>query len=390
MLARAGFSRCDEGHQKEKNPAAVCVAGATEGGVRVQNSWQEGPLMHAGSFAVENAPSPAVQPGMRQQLVAWRKLLTQCGRKPGRKSVHALRVATLRLQAELEYGLREQPADTTGLNAARRLRRQGKKLRRALGPVRQADVYLGKLKRVRGWAGVEGNGHPAFPAECVTAIDRLTRSFERQRGDAANQLAAEIKRRRKRLGRLSTKAEPAFDAFAPGAESDASDKILDQIRAAADEFPELDAGNLHEFRKRIKKVRYLAEIFGRTDETAARQADTLRRMTGAVGEWHDWQALAAEARQAAGGRGSMKTLADCLEAQAGRSMEHALDLCRRSMRRLLREKTDGDRTEGPEPLSEVPHEAAERGNHKPAGRKPVASAPAAAERDEAEKPARAS
>ena len=316
-------------------------------------------------------------------------MLARCGRKPGRKCVHALRVATLRLQAELEFGLDKQPA-AQGLNAARRLRRQGKKLRRALGPVRQADVYLGKLKRVRGWAGTEANGHPACPAECTNAIDRLARSFGSRRDDAAKTLVAEIKRRHKRLGKLSRKAEPAFDAFALAAESGASDKIVERIRAAASEFPELDAGNLHEFRKRIKKIRYLADIFGRTDEGAARQADTLRRMTGAVGEWHDWQALAAEARKAAGERGAMKMLADCLEAQAGRAFEHALQLCRRSMRQLLREKTEDKITRDPDLSAEALEKLPEDSNRKPIARKSVASVPAEFQNVELKRSVRAS
>ncbi|MGB7549792.1 MAG: hypothetical protein WBM14_18800, partial [Terracidiphilus sp.] len=46
------------------------------------------------------------RPEWRSQVEAWRQLLAECGRKPGRKRVHELRVATLRLQAEVEHGLR--------------------------------------------------------------------------------------------------------------------------------------------------------------------------------------------------------------------------------------------------------------------------------------------
>lgn len=323
--------------------------------------------MNSGSFPMGGEDERAAQPEFRQGVQAWRALLERCGRKPGRKCVHNLRVATLRLQAELEFGLRGQPAEAAGLNAARRLRRQGKKLRRALGPVRQADVYLSKLARVRGWAGSEANGHAACPAECREAISELERTFAGKRAAAEKQLASEIKRRKKKLGRLSKKVVAAPGAFARAGELAGSREIVQQIKAVAGEFPALDAGNLHEFRKRIKKIRYLAEIFARSDAAAARQAATLKRMTGSIGEWHDWQALTEEAVQA-DCEGAMKALAEFLQAQAARSLGQSLQLCRRSMRRLLREGRNGQG-----PVAEAGDEAAEPVGSGLARRKPVAS-----------------
>lgn len=294
-------------------------------------------------------------------MEAWRGLLAQCGRKPGRKSVHNLRVTTLRLQAEVEYWASRQEHDADGAGAVRRWRKQGKKLRRALGPVRQADVYLAKLARVRGWAGEAADGHAACPRECVSAIGELEWSFERKRQQAAKALTEEIGRRRKRLKRLSRKVEAALGKAAPEASVAAPrEEIRERITEAGSDFEKLDAGNLHEFRKRIKKVRYLAEVFARSDAEAGQQAGALKRMAGAVGEWHDWQALAEEAANAGGG-GAMTAAADFLAAQANRSLEQALLLCGRSMARLLKDEADG---QGAQPA---------QGAAKNNGRKPPAS-----------------
>lgn len=314
--------------------------------------------MNSGTFPEEGPSDPGAQVEFRRQLKAWRHLLAHCGRKPGRKYVHDLRVATLRIQAALEYwSCREQAGEWTAAGDARRWRRQGKKLRRALGPVRQADVSLSKLQRVRSWADPAADGTPAFPGECLGAIEKLVCAVKRKRESAARQLTAEIKQRRKRLYRLSRKLETALERFVPTVETAVADKIQAQIAGAAARFPALDSENLHEFRKRVKKIRYLAEAFAPVDTAAAHQAALLKRMTGAIGEWHDWQALTEEAAHADRGNAAMAAAAEFLQAQAGRSYAHAQMLCSRSMARLLKAAADGHEprtTPSQNPAEEVP------------------------------------
>ncbi|HXE06194.1 MAG TPA: hypothetical protein VN579_09430, partial [Bryobacteraceae bacterium] len=86
-----------------------------------------------------------VQLEVRRQIRVWRELLAHCGRKPGRKIVHNLRVTTLRLQAALEFSLSPVDADSSSAKSKERWARQAKKLRRALGPVRRSDVSLDQL-----------------------------------------------------------------------------------------------------------------------------------------------------------------------------------------------------------------------------------------------------
>ena len=50
---------------------------------------------------------------MRDRLAAWRELLYLCRRKATRKRVHALRVITLRLQAESDRDLNDLPKPAT-------------------------------------------------------------------------------------------------------------------------------------------------------------------------------------------------------------------------------------------------------------------------------------
>lgn len=336
--------------------------------------------MDSGTFPVEGRSDPDVQTELRRQLQAWRKLLAHCSRKPGRKYVHLLRVATLRIQAALEDWLSRHSADTRELGAARRWQRQGKKLRRALGPVRQADVFLNKLQRVRSWADPAADGTPVLPSECLEAIEKIARTVKRKREAAARKLTAEIKRRRKRLNSLSRKLETASGAFAPTVETGVFDEIQAQIVAIAARFPEFNSENLHDFRKLIKKIRYLAEVFAPLDPAAAHQAALLKRMTGAIGEWHDWQALTEEAACADRGNAAMAAAAEFLQAQAGRSFEHARTLCRRSMARLLK----------PPAYGHVPRHASLQKGTEEVPRKPVVSVSPADPRLQSEHSLRAS
>ena len=333
--------------------------------------------MNPGAISAKASRHRDTQPDFRQSVEAWRELLARCGRKPSRKTIHNLRVLTLRLQAALEYRLNGREPDATATELAQSWRRQGKKLRRALGLVRQADVSLDKLARVRSWAESAAHGHPVLPNESLGAIEELERGVKRRRETAAKKLIARIEGRRKRLLRLSRKLEAALEGFAPAAENGAAVRILAQISAAAAEFPTLDSENLHNFRKRIKKFRYLAEVFAPVDAVAASQATMLKRMTGAVGEWHDWQALTEDAACADRRDAMMTVAAEFLQAQAGRSLQHALKLCRESMSRLLiDEKNNGGLSSEPsrEPLDQTP-------------RKPVINVAA---RPHAERTARAS
>src|ERR1700719_1045519 len=84
-----------------------------------------------------------------ERLEEWVKLAGRCGRKPTRKRVHALRVVTLRLQAELEMDLAEIPRASHQAQAILKFNKQGERLRKVLGPVREVDVWIAKLQGLR-------------------------------------------------------------------------------------------------------------------------------------------------------------------------------------------------------------------------------------------------
>jgi CHAD domain-containing protein len=73
---------------------------------------------------------------------------------------------------------------------------------------------------------------------------------------------------------------------------------LDSFARLALEMQHLHAGNLHDFRKRAKKARYIAEVAAEGDRKAQQVARALKELQDDIGEWHDWLVLADEAHAA--------------------------------------------------------------------------------------------
>ena len=286
-----------------------------------------------------NSEGPTEESLRRQwleQLTAWRRLLAQCGRKPGRKRVHGLRVVTLRLQALLEFRLETHKHDSA-VHAARRWNKQAAKLRDALQPARSAEVCLSKFAGLRRQVVTEdGRG-----VICLRQIAELERLFARQREAAEKELVGEIGSRRARLERWSKEIENEMAAPAahPVAHSETAgaEVVRERVVELAAEFPALSADCLHAYRKRIKNLRYLAEFFAVSDPHVAHEAEgqarVLGRMQAVIGEWRDWQLLAKKARRML--RGGESALPDLLAAMEAKALRRAVRDCRRLQERLL-------------------------------------------------------
>ncbi len=295
--------------------------------------------MKSGSLPPGGCLTVVAQPDWRRKVDAWRELLGQCCRKPSRKCVHALRVATLRLQVELEYGLRERPQEDAAARAARRWRKQAKKLRRALQPVREADVFLGKLASLRGSTREASQSQVALSRRCLKQIGELEQKLKKRRQTAARNLVAKIRDRLPRLERLSADIEAAKAPQMLFSEDAAEDAVSKLVSSLAEKYPELNGENLHEYRKDIKRANYLAELFASAGSHVAEQAAVLKKMQVAVGEWHDLEMLGAVAARTMGKHDTQDGLVDLVKTLTASSLEKALGQCRQSMVQLLKHDT---------------------------------------------------
>jgi len=270
---------------------------------------------------------------LRDRVAAWRELLDECGRKPTRKRVHALRVVTLRIQAELEYQVADLPHASHQVQATLRFGKLAEKLRGVLAPVRELDVWIGKLQRLRA-SLIQGTGYvPRSTHECIRQIGKLEDRLKKRRRSAAQKLVAQITKHRWDRVLAGDEIEELASDHVQGSDSHMSDTILNQFAAIAKVFAEFNEENLHDFRKRIKKVRYLAEIHQDSDNACAQIAVLVKKAQTAIGEWHDWQVLARSMQHTR--RRRDVELEELLESLASERFEQAIGVCHATRARLL-------------------------------------------------------
>jgi len=284
---------------------------------------------------------------MHERVAAWLELLDRCGSKPTRKRVHALRVTTLRLQAELERDLAELPYASHQAQAMLRFGKQAEKLRQALGPVREIDVWIGKLRGLRRSLNKPGEYVPRSLQECLRGIDRLEDRLLRKRRTAGKKLVASIENKSVRFEKAAEELEVTPEASRHSDAAGIAKELVAHFGRVRGEFPVLDEANLHEFRKRIKTVRYLAEIHASVDRECARIATQMKKLQSAIGEWHDWQALADETMRVH--HAWSKPLAEMLESVSKETFETALETAHSVTARM-----QGEGAEGAEPLRKLP------------------------------------
>lgn len=266
-------------------------------------------------------------------------MLRKCAEKPTRKRIHILRVTTLRLQARIE-----QEFGTAGSEqrTVKRWNRLAEKLRALIGTVRETDVYLGKLEELRDSVAGLKRGQSRLARMCLQQTEAVEEQMRKDRKAAARKAAETIKTRLRRFDRLSRELTAELAKPVQWFEDSATGRVREMIGALVRQCPELNAENLHEFRKQVKKVRYLAEIACVGDPLMTRQLAALRRMQSAVGVWHDWQNLAKRAGSMLRGRNKNSGLAELLDTMAEESLEKALEICRRNAERLLNKGAGGE------------------------------------------------
>jgi len=220
------------------------------------------------------------------------------------KHVHFFRTSCRRLEAMAELGRGD---------CARVLRKLYKRLnkpRRLAGRVRDLDVQLELLRDLH----FDGDHE---------SRRRLRAELQEARGRAARKLAksldaetvASLHRRLRKAGRADVSVAKD-DEYQERAWSEAAALLA----ALPQDFPSVEAKNLHRLRLAGKNIRYTAEQAFPVPE-ARRLAESMKELQDAIGRWHDWLMLSERARDLAPEEGTLlrilrsherATLADAL------------------------------------------------------------------------------
>jgi len=264
---------------------------------------------------------------------------------PSEETVHRLRTNTRRSGALLQSLLadRRKAKSTRELHKdADKLLRQWKKLRQAAGDVRDLDVQRDLLKKLHATLTKKDNGAALDPAHVVLAsqLQQLDAWLAQEREKRAGQLRREAAKRAPRSAALVPKVLTALEK-STARPSKISRRQVPGALALEDFFhtsyamPALDGKNLHDFRKRTKEARYVAEAGG-AEPHATAVASALKRIQDAIGSWHDLDALEQEAGEALGNGGV--ELGALLSKKARQQLQQALRTSESQRQRLLGER----------------------------------------------------
>lgn len=192
--------------------------------------------------------------------------------------VHLIRTASRRLEALLE---RLGPD-----RKQRKLQKRLKRLRRGAGAVRDIDVQIAALRKLKIGRELERKAR---------LMQRLNEERNQREQGLTKALAdKDVQKVRKALHRWSagiSSAEPGAPAASTGMGTyDQVAVALRRFATLARQVRTLTPENLHAYRTRCKRIRYVAEMAGNVP-AAKRIVGQLKRLQDAAGDWHDWQTL---------------------------------------------------------------------------------------------------
>jgi len=232
---------------------------------------------------------------MADELERVRKALRELGKsleslhgESAPKNVHKLRTASRRVEAIAGV---LQAADG---KKSRRLVKSIEPVRKAAGGVRDMDVLLADARKLARYCDGESLGH-------------LVEHLETARQQYAGELQHALHHRRKAVLAdlkeyskfVASAAKHAQSASSSGADANQSQEnihssAMDVMRELGDWTP-LEADNLHEFRLKVKQLRYTLQLDAQADTALVEALGDVQRR---IGDWHDWHQLEQIARQA--------------------------------------------------------------------------------------------
>lgn len=223
---------------------------------------------------------------MSGELERVRKSLRELGKTieslrtdPTPQKVHKLRTASRRLQAMAV--MLDSP------KKARRLLKIVEPVRKAAGGVRDMDVLMGLARKLRRYGAGD-------------SLTRLLDYLEAGRQHDAGELTRVLHNRHravvKDLKEYSKFVSSALKHSSVGPIQNqerihsASMLVMSELGA----WQPLDAGNLHEFRLKVKHLRYTLQLDENADPDLLAALDDAQH---SIGDWHDWQQLSEIARR---------------------------------------------------------------------------------------------
>jgi len=224
---------------------------------------------------------------VRKALRDLSKTLKSLPSDPSTKAVHKLRTATRRVEAiaaalSLDDG-----------KQSRRLLKTIGVIRKAAGDARDMDVLAAHARRLARYS---------FGDSLTRLIEHLKTAREQYAAGLYDAVTHNGKTARQSLKEFAKLVKPALIAAGSSASKNGRPGLphgglhataMNLVRELA-AWPAFDAANLHAFRLKVKELRYTLQLDADAD---AALIETLTDVQRRIGDWHDWDALNAIARE---------------------------------------------------------------------------------------------
>jgi CHAD domain-containing protein len=216
------------------------------------------------------------------------KSVSRLGEAVSEKGVHRLRTTIRRLETLVNYtGPKLNKKQEKALDELRVLRKRA-------GKVRDLDIQMGLLASIgnRSAAGDRRALLETLKKKRARQAERLTSLVKKLEGPKFSARLARI------TEKSGTEAEPSERPSEP---LEQVSKALGDLAAEFSNRQPLKPNRLHELRIKLKLLRYRAEL-GAESEEQKDLVEKLKSVQDAIGEWHDWELLAASAEKEFGDR----------------------------------------------------------------------------------------
>ncbi|MFL6303303.1 MAG: CHAD domain-containing protein [Candidatus Sulfotelmatobacter sp.] len=263
---------------------------------------------------------PLDQDKLESSFRKLRKSLKSVPKQPSPDEVHDLRTRTRRLESTLHALMLDQKQD-------------GQRLLQIVSPIRKKAGKVRDMDVLTNFAASLANDDQ----ECRT---QLLEHLGARRLQSARRLrdtvAQKRQKARRRLGQYSRFIGSSVTASRKNGSNnqrwpaEATATAL-QLSSELTAWPRLNASNLHPYRLKVKELRYVLQLAEGQDSEFI---DGLGEVKDAIGEWHDWNELAAAATETLDHGSRCKVLKQIRETATAK-FDHALSLAEAMRKKFL-------------------------------------------------------
>lgn len=218
-----------------------------------------------------------------------RKALKKIRRDSSPEAVHKLRTRIRRFEAMIQALALDSRKNEYQLTQTL------KPLRRRAGRLRDMDVltHFASCPQVDG----EDDCSAQLLEHLGAKRERQARKLEKVTLSDSSSIRKRLKKSEKFLDqtflRRNERSTPKNSSHAREL-ADRAAALAFEVEAELRDWPALNRRNLHPFRLKAKKLRYVLQLAEKSD---SRFVASLGEVKDSIGEWHDWQELAAVARE---------------------------------------------------------------------------------------------